>query len=391
MNSAVRNCVVAMIVSAAAASVYAASDNSFRFIALSDVHFSNYDSKLDQAVIEIKAMTGANKPAAVFVNGDIADTSLASQYDDFIAHVKAPLEAVGIPVYCITGNHDLGGDAAHNTLAMFQSKLGPLYQSVDIGKTHFILTNGNPEGVTAGYGTVYDPNLWAGPHTNWNPSLQKWGLQTGIGQAGFIGQTQLDWIEDDLQSYNNTHAKISIMLDHFPLFSADAGGYGINDYDYFGNHTMAGTKLKQWVNQYGVDVYLYGHRHTGFGSNLHDAAGNVIWSQLATAQDGDTVFDPALLNYTTGVTMDTLIDHSGAGTIYNYVNAQGQNKQGAAGYDVFDVNDYTISHYRKIIDTYGGQLIGPQQEWSLTVPEPATLSLLATGAMALLRRRISRK
>ena len=382
------------VVLAACVSVARADgDNSFRFIVLSDVHVGANDSgsleKYTQTVNEIKAMTGANKPAAVFITGDITDSGYesgaydpngsGSTYSGQITHfknwIRDPLVNAGIPVYMILGNHD---GNHQSTASEFAAAMGiPLYQSIDIQKTHFILTNGVPDNVQGAYGA-------------------KGGASWGIGQAGQIDTTQLNWIESDLQSDNNTQAKLSIMMNHFPLWG-DMGGYAISNTDYWGNTTNAGTKLKQWVAQYGVDAYLYGHRHndsTGKGFALHDNTGALIGSVDYRIQDMDTLFDPAdnghAYTYDTGVTADILIEKNVGGAVYTYTNPQGSNKTATYGYDVFDVNDYTLNHYRKVLDTYYGQQVGPQQEWSLTVPEPATMGLLALGGLAMLIRRSRR-
>lgn len=392
MKSAVRNfAFIALCIAVSFTAAHAANDNSFRFVVLSDIHVgyndSNWSSKYATAVNEIKAMTGASKPAAVFITGDITDSGYESgtydpagagstvpgQITNFKNWIKNPLEAAGIPVYMIEGNHD---GNHQSTASEFAAAVGiPLYQSINIQKTHFVLTNGVPDNVSGEYGT-------------------KGGATWGIGQAGQIDTAQLNWIENDLKSAANTTAKVSIMMDHFPLFNGDSGGYEIQNTDYFGNVTNAGTKLRSWVQQYGVDMYLYGHRHAGAGLNIHDST-TVLATFLSTVQDMDTVFDPAAnghaYSFTTNVTATALMDRLAAGTAYTAAGtaAPVQTRGNNIGYDVFDVNDYTVSHYRQLISGYyQGEYIGPQQEWSITfVPEPVTFILLAVGGFAVLRRR----
>ena len=89
------------------------------------------------------------------------------------------------------------------------------------------------------------------------------------------------------------------------------------------------------------------------------------------------------------VTLSVLIDKSPTGTGYAPVKPDGTLKLFYMGYDVFDVNGATLSHYKRTIgDPSKGWSVDPQQRWSLAaVPEPATLGLLAMGGLAMLRRR----
>ena len=179
-------------------------DNKFRFIVLADTHVGKQDDKFkmqySQVIKEITAMAGPQKPQAVFIAGDVTDSGYETgpyseahagsrtdkQFSNFKAWIRDPLVSSGIPVYMVAGNHD--GNHQSN-LSEFCSRMEiPPYQSVDIQKTHFVLTCGVPDGVQGEYGQACDPQKWAGPKTKIDTKKNRWAAQYGIGQAGCIDE-----------------------------------------------------------------------------------------------------------------------------------------------------------------------------------------------------------
>lgn len=310
----------------------ATATNQFRFVMLSDVHVSptllpNHLSKYPTMVGEITNL--APRPAVVFVTGDLTEYSLETDYDSFITNFITPLTRAGIPVYPLPGNHEING----NTLAVWTRKLGtPLYQSVDIQQTHFILTCGVPEGINGEYGLKSDPSM------TW-----------GIGQAGQIDTNQLAWILADLASPAATQAQFTVMMDHFPLWNESGDGYELKNDDWWGNATGAGTTLRQACDTFGVDAFFFGHRHVQRTPSVHTFASG---RQTLAVLNEATVY----------------------GKQETYTNALGVEKTGGVyGYDVYDVSGSHITHYRKTIDSYGGPFIGPKNVFTFPAITDLTL------------------
>lgn len=310
-----------------------AGENEFRFVVLSDVHVgrsAKWEGRYAAMASEIAAADP--KPAAVFATGDLTDHGLESEYDDYARLFIAPLKAAGIPHYGIPGNHELGGDTNHNTLAMWTNKMGAAYQAVTIGKTRFILTCGVPAGFTGGYG-----------------SKGAEGKIPGLGQAGFIDATQLAWIHNELKSPAATNASLIVMMNHFPLWREDFGGYQIMDVDFFGNPTKAGSSLQRWMDEYRVEVFMCGHRHFQAAPVLHD------WlDRRATLH---------VLNESSVMGKALHIDEP---------NRSRQRTYGVVGFDVYDVSGRTLRHYRKTLASYGFDKIGKLNEFTY---DAATLRL----------------
>lgn len=318
-----------------------AASNQFRFVMLSDVHVSptilpNHLSKYPLIVGEITNM--APRPAAVFVTGDLTEYSLATDYDAFITNVIVPVTNAGIPIYLLPGNHEING----NTLDMWREKLGvPVYQSVDIQQTHFILSCGVPEGIYGDYALKSSPSM------TW-----------GIGQAGQIDTNQLAWIQADLASPASTQAQFTIFMAHFPVWNESGDGYEIQNNDWWGNITGAGTSMRQWCDVYGIDAVFYGHRHVQRVPSIH------------TYSSG-------------GKTLAVLNESTVYGKQESYTNAQGVAKTGGVyGYDVYDISGKSLSHYRKTIDDYGGQFIGPRNVFTFSASREVLIANQAASGIS---------
>lgn len=313
-----------------------AQSNAFRFVVLSDIHVgksdTSYQRRYDEMIREITAATP--KPLAVFSTGDLTDHGLETEYDNYVNWIVKPLATAGIPHYGIPGNHEIGGDTNHNTLVMWTNKLGAPYQAVTLQNTRFILTCGVPENFTGGYGSKVVPD--------------KPGTKTaGIGQGGFIDAVQLAWIKQALEAPETKAAALTIMMNHFPLWAEDFGGYPIQDVDFHGNPTESGKKIRAWVDLYGVDLYLCGHRHFQAAPVPHRyPSGRTVWHVLSESSVmGGTYKIP---------------DPNAKG---------GFRTRGGFGYEVYDVADKTVSHFRKTIDSSGYALIGPTNVFTVTTTD----------------------
>lgn len=304
-----------------------AADNTFRFIVLSDTQVGKndalYQPAYDQAVREI---TEAKiKPLAVFVTGDLTEHGRDTEYDQFIACFVEPLKAAGIPLYAIPGSRDIG----ENTLALWTNKLGALWQTVTLQQTRFILTCGVPEGLSGAPGLKVKPEA-----------------PFGLGQGGVLDSNQLAWIRGELEAPESRAAKILILMNHHPLWKEDFGGFEIKDSDLQGNSTAAGQTLREWVDAYGVDLFLCGNRHFQSPPIMHTSpAGRQTWHVLN---------ESSVLGQSTKTR-----DAKGKPRAFN-----------GFGYEIYDVAGATLSHQRKPLDSAGFSALGPGNKFEITITEP---------------------
>ena len=76
-----------------------------RFVVVSDLHIPVRADQGTRAVVEaILAMEPP--PAFVVDTGDATELGWRSEIDEYVARVVDPLEAAGIPVLTVPGNHD---------------------------------------------------------------------------------------------------------------------------------------------------------------------------------------------------------------------------------------------------------------------------------------------
>lgn len=318
-----------------------ASAEDFRFVVLSDVHVGrrnfSYQEKYAELIHEITTMQP--QPAAVFVTGDLVDHGLESEYDRYREWIMQPLKAAGIPHYALPGNHEIGGDTNHNTLAMWTKKMGPLYQAVNLHGGRFILTCGLPENVTGGYAVKSDPTM-----------------SYGIGQGGEIDTNQLAWIKRELESEETQKADFVLLLNHFPLWPVDFGGYEIKEVDYWGRPTAAGSTLRQWMDTYKVDAWLCGHRHFQALPVAHKlASGWTAWNVLSeSAAMGKSAVLP------------------------DPTHPRGKRTCGGWGYEVYDVVGTELRHFRKTLAKSGFDLIGPTNSFVIPLLRLRRVSTVAT-------------
>ncbi len=310
-----------------------AQENNFRFVIISDAHVGKKDEANKRRYLEIVAeiTNSIPKPRAVFSTGDLVDNCREENYDNYIAWIQNPIEAAGIKHYAIPGNHEVASSTNFNALGVWIKKMGPLYQAVTIENTRFILTCGMPENFAGGYGTR--------PATSKLPPKA-----AGIGQGGFIESNQLAWIQRELESPAARQADLLIIMNHFPLWPVDFGGYQIQDDDIWGNHTQAGTLLRQWVDDYNVDIFMCGHRH--FQA------------------------PPVTQEYPSGhKALHVLSESAIMGASFKFPDPKREGKTryyGGFGYEIYDVNGNKVSHVRKTIKSAGFSVVGPTNQFDFT-------------------------
>ena len=135
-----------------------------------------------------------------------------------------------IPTFLCPGNHDGYVQCGQDGFKLWKKYFGKLYYSFDYGKAHFLMANSYDWPKKKRMAISYIPLNW----------------------GGYIGDTQLKWIEDDLK---NRNAKLKILcLHHNPLWDTK------ND-SLLGNEYYNRKKLLKIIWNNGIDAVLDGHIH----------------------------------------------------------------------------------------------------------------------------------
>ena len=137
-----------------------------------------------------QVVDAAGLPAAGVTCGDIIGEWNYSP-SLFLPVMKATSSS-GVPFRCVIGNHDMDMDARSNegSKRTFKSLFGPTYYSFDKGQVHYVVLD-NVFFLSLGYRTV-----------------------------GYIEESQLQWLENDL-SYVQDGSTVIVCM-HIPAYSREA-------------------------------------------------------------------------------------------------------------------------------------------------------------------------
>ena len=189
------------------------------FVQISDSHigFSKEpnptpDVTLTSAIDQIRALPLA--PAFVVHTGDVSQLSKPAELDT----AAGIIQAVGLPVHFVPGEHDVIGDSGRAFFEKFNGAADRKWYSFDHGGAHFVaLVN------------VLD--LKAG----------------GFGQ---LGAQQLEWLEQDLKA--RSASTPIVVLAHMPLWSV---------YPEWGWGTDDAPQALSYLKRFGSVTVLNGHIH----------------------------------------------------------------------------------------------------------------------------------
>jgi signal peptidase I len=163
--------------------------DDFDVLVFSDPHSGNEENLYFLEEDMIRGLRG-NSAAFGIVLGDIAAGNL-----DLYPSYNKSMAKLNLPVYNLAGNHDLNKDLMNNRylLETFKSHFGPTCYSFDYGKVHFII--------------LYDVEYYQQVYQGKNRNLYR----------GKIGETNLQWIKNDLQYVPLD--KLIVFCLHIPLYS----------------------------------------------------------------------------------------------------------------------------------------------------------------------------
>jgi len=198
-----------------------AADTGFSFIQISDSHIgfdkaANTDvtATLRAGIEKIRGFGGS--PAFMIHTGDISHLSKPSQFDTADQIIK---EAAIPHTYFVPGEHDVLVDDGEMYRERYgKGTKGAGWYSFDQGGVHFI-------------GLVNVVNLKAG------------GL-------GFLGDEQLEWLEDDLEG--KTASTPIVVFAHIPLWTV---------YPEWGWGTDDSARALSYLKRFGSVTVLNGHIH----------------------------------------------------------------------------------------------------------------------------------
>lgn len=207
-----------------------------RIAHLSDIHFGAHDPAIVQAVEDFLA---ERRPDLVVVSGDFTQRARVAQYELACAFV-ARIEASGLPVLAVPGNHDV-----------------PLF---DIARRF-----ARP---LARYRKYIDDDLCP-----WfeNDDLAVLGLNTARSltiKDGSVGVAQIALIRERFRDV--PPAKTRILVTHHPLFAMPIGEAGA-----FTEVARRHDSALEAVAEAGVHLLLAGHFHRSFSRSAREMAENV--------------------------------------------------------------------------------------------------------------------
>ncbi len=212
----------------------------FTFAYLTDIHVQpelHADEGFLQAVNEVNEL----KPDFVLTGGDLVMDAMAQKYEracmlyDMYKSISGKLE---MPVYNTIGNHENfgvskrnGADPSHPEFGkkMYQKRIGECYYSFDHKGWHFM-------------------------------ALDSIGLPPDTSYVGLVGEDQMEWILQDLQSVaQETPIVISThipLVTAYPLFSGNPVGDELNSLVVNNAH-----EVLELFKEHNLRLVLQGHLH----------------------------------------------------------------------------------------------------------------------------------
>ena len=222
-------------------------DTPLRFAAVTDTHVNVTSPQSTTRLAQVYAALAVRGPDFVLHCGDITDTGLPDEYDQYDQVVP---DALRDRIRYTPGNHETRWDPTAKEL--YQSRFGPAPYSFDAGGVHFV---------------GFDPS----------EVLQ---------EPGHAGPAGLAWLEADLR--RRSPATPTVLFQHFPLGNAF---YYVDDQ----------PAVLDLLARYNVRGIVAGHIHredvshfnglTQVGLNAVLNAPVYYWFEKSTAGDGTPVLE----------------------------------------------------------------------------------------------------
>ena len=221
------------------------------FVAVSDIHVETNNPKTYNNFYNLlKGIKAGENIDAVIYTGDNVMNGQELENIFFYSAVKVMKPAE--KNYVLAGNHDLGNKSG-DFYALHENYLlnNKLYLGENLGNGYFYrVVNG-----------CYLISLISEDPTSWE---------------FVISEEQFAWLEAVLQEAQSEDAPI-LVFNHFPLYYP--GG--------------PGARLSNLLNQYGADLFLYGHYHNEIGADNFSTWNGTNIINLPRATEGSE-FEPGI-------------------------------------------------------------------------------------------------
>jgi len=188
--------------------------DSARFLWTSDIHITEgHDDFMDRLGFYADRV-GAE---LVLHSGDCVDQGLDSGYQKWTRRIDGNIP---VPLFSAIGNHDLYNDGWD----LYKKYIGPSVFRFEYGPCEFIFIDA---------------------------------------AAGTLGEDQMHWLEKMLHNYEGRNPA-RFVLGHYPIYEGE-----VQTPASMGN-TQERMMLTSLFDDYNVDYYLCGHKHTGFEDEVRD-------------------------------------------------------------------------------------------------------------------------
>ncbi len=220
--------------------------NDVNIYVSSDFHWQEEGSNfrvdyLDESLLTLFSETINDKPAALLVCGDITNGGKLEEHLE-IAQMLKSAEDEGVNIFVVMGNHDMDSNVDTDTLKEIYA---------DFGFNTAIYNDDE----TMSYVTSLNEEIWL-----LSLDLNVYGdIESEM--AGYISETTLLWIEEVLIKAQNEN-KMVIPFSHHNLVE-----HAMEDLIHHYN-IENGEKLQDLLLNYGVPIYLSGHRHSSFIASI---------------------------------------------------------------------------------------------------------------------------
>ena len=221
--------------------LYEGSALFLRALRAGDGKFSQHGDELLKA---LEAETAAQRPDALIVTGDLSFNGERASHEA-LAAAFARIEAGGVPVWVIPGNHDINvaapvgfnGDSYYRTDSVTPEQFAEIYAD-------FLLPAAS--GANLSYAVPIDDRLWV--------AMTDVSFYEGMAQTfGVFTAGHRDWLEAVLKRALDAGAEVVTATHHSLLKHTD---FSVESYVMLANDAMAALARK-----YGLRLNLSGHLH----------------------------------------------------------------------------------------------------------------------------------